>query len=134
MTAHDAEWRGGLPEEEDEIRSGTLTDDVYADIGAPDGPIMVEFAVSDRCWVYRGPVAPGDDAASVLVAESRLMRCEMTAQQRRIWVRRQRSRTTLWSARIWLRYARFVAPPLPHWSSGHITGADETFRVWFSVR
>ena len=94
---------------------------------------MGEFIASDDTWTYRGPMEPTTDAGSVFVPRDTPLRFERSAQHRGVWARRVRSRDLSWSLRIWLRYAVFVAPPLPLRETGVIRGSEDTDRHWFNI-
>ncbi len=110
MTFPHTQWHPDFPEKESIIRAGSLTTGDYQAMPMLPGPVMVEW-VGGPVWLYRGPLAPDDDAGSLYVPAGGRVRFEVSAQARRLWAKRVGNAAVPWSARIWQRY-RFPWPRL----------------------
>ena len=65
-------------------------------------PLMVELTSTRDCYVHRGPAAPADDTASVLVPQDGTLRFELRPNED-IRVKRIGSNNAVFSLRCWRR-------------------------------
>ena len=65
--------------------------------------IIAEVRVSQQAWMHRGLTAPSDDTTSIILDPGEATRCEVTAGQRDMRIKRLTGTNANFSVRVWAR-------------------------------